>query len=116
MHEEELEQETPASWPVRAGGLGLGPIDHPGPDAAGGGASEARTPVWPLAPATVPTADPADWVTASAPGAASPTPPAAKLNAATTTRYFFMTHPESPRVRSASVPPVSPRHLHALNV
>jgi len=45
VQEEELEQETPANWPVRAPGLGLGTIDHPRPEAAAGGASEARTPV-----------------------------------------------------------------------
>jgi hypothetical protein len=91
VHEEELAQETPASWPVRASGLALGTIDQPGPEAARGGASEARTPVYPLAPATFPTADPADWVAASAPGAASPALPAAKVNTATTAKYFFMT-------------------------
>lgn len=90
VHEEELEQETPKSWPVGARGLGLGTIDHPGPEAAGAGASGARTPMCPLVPATFPTADPADWVAASAPGAASPTLPAAKVNAATAARYFFI--------------------------
>jgi hypothetical protein len=90
VHEEELEQDTPASWPVRAGGLGLGTIDQPGPEAAGAGASGDRTPVWPAVPATFPKAE-ADWVAASAPGAASPTLPAAKVNTATTARYFFMT-------------------------
>jgi hypothetical protein len=93
VHEEEPAQDTPASWPVRASRLGLGRIDHPGPEAAGDGASGARTPVRPLVPATAPKADPADRVTASAPGAASPTPPAAKANTATTVRYFFMTDP-----------------------
>jgi hypothetical protein len=93
VHEEELEQETPASWPVAARGLGLATIDHPGPETAAAGASEARTPVWPLVPATFPTADPADWVTASAPGAASPTLPAAKMKTATAARHFFMTDP-----------------------
>jgi hypothetical protein len=91
VHEDELEQETPMSWPVAAGGFGLGTIDHPGPEAAAGGASEDRTPLGPLVPATFPTADPAEWVTASAPGAASPTLPAAKMKTATTVRYFFMT-------------------------
>ena len=93
MHADELKQDTPASWPVAAGGLGLGTIDHPGPEAAGAGASGARTPVWPLVPATFPTADPADWVAASAPGAASPTPPAAKVTTATAARYFFVADP-----------------------
>jgi hypothetical protein len=91
VHEEEPEQETPASWPVRASGLGLGTIDHPGPEAAGGGASEARMPVKPLVPATFPKANPADWVAASAPGAASPALPAAKANTATAAKYFVMT-------------------------
>jgi hypothetical protein len=86
VHEEEPAQDTPASWPVRASGLGLATIDHPGPEAAGDGASKDRTPVRPLVPATFPTADPAKWVTASAPGAASPTLPAAKANAATAAR------------------------------
>jgi hypothetical protein len=81
------------SWPVAARGLGLGTIDHPEPEAAGGGASEARTPVGPLVPATFPTADPADWVAASAPGAASPALPAAKVNTATAARYFVMADP-----------------------
>ena len=93
VHEEELAQDTPASWPVLARGLGLGTIDHPGPETAAGGASEDRTPVWPLVPATFPTADPAEWVTASAPGAASPTLPAAKMNAATRPRHFFVADP-----------------------
>ena len=93
MHEEEPEQDTPASWPVRARGLGLGTIDHPRPETAGAAASGARTPLWPLASATFPTGDPADWVTASAPGAASPTLPAAKVKTATAARYFFTADP-----------------------
>jgi hypothetical protein len=92
VHEEELEQETPTSWPVRASGLGLGTIDHPGLEAAGGGASGARTPVWLLVPTSFRKAE-ADWVVASAPGAASPALPAAKVNAATAARYFFMADP-----------------------
>jgi hypothetical protein len=39
----------------------------------------------------------ADWVAASAPGTASPTLPAAKVNAATAARHFFMADPESLR-------------------
>ena len=48
-------------------------------------------PVKPLVPATFPKANPADWVAASAPGAASPALPAAKVNTATAATYFFMT-------------------------
>jgi hypothetical protein len=42
-------------------------------------------------PATFPKANPADWVAASAPGAASPALPAANVNTATAAKYFFMT-------------------------
>jgi hypothetical protein len=41
-------------------------------------------------PATFPKANPADWVAANAPGAASPALPAAKVNTATAATYFFM--------------------------
>jgi len=31
VQEDELAQETPMSWPVRAGRFGVGVIDHPDP-------------------------------------------------------------------------------------
>jgi hypothetical protein len=37
MQEDELEQETPVSWPVRPGRFRVGTIDHPDPLAAAGG-------------------------------------------------------------------------------
>jgi len=46
--EDELGQESPASWPVRAKGFGVGLIDHPGigapEDAAGAAFTEAAAP------------------------------------------------------------------------
>lgn len=52
--EDELEQETPKSWPVRANRFRVGTIDHPGL-AAAAGATEPVT--LPLVPATFPGAD-----------------------------------------------------------
>jgi hypothetical protein len=52
--EDEREQETPKSWPVRVKRFRVGTIDHPGL-AAAAGATEAL--ILPLVPATFPTAD-----------------------------------------------------------
>jgi hypothetical protein len=42
VQEDELEQETPASWPVRVKRFRVGTIDHPDPGAVAGGISETR--------------------------------------------------------------------------
>jgi len=48
VQEDELAQDTPASWPVRANRFRVGTIDHPGPGFVAAGASDPRAAVWPV--------------------------------------------------------------------
>ena len=52
VQEEELGQETPASWPVRAKRFRVGTIDHPDPGPVAAGASKRRAADWPPVVAT----------------------------------------------------------------
>jgi hypothetical protein len=52
VQEDELGQETPVSWPVRAKRFRVGTMDQPGPGAAAGGVSDPGIAVWPPAAAT----------------------------------------------------------------
>jgi hypothetical protein len=52
VQEDELGQESPASWPVRASRFRVGTIDHLDPSAVAGGSGETRAAAWPPVLAT----------------------------------------------------------------